>query len=234
MAEPIGPVWLRDGGGFPPGDQAGPDGLVAIGGDLRPETLLEAYERGIFPWPWDERSDVPMLWWCPDPRFVLYPERLHVSGSLHQRIGSGRFDLGMDTAFDEVVRACGTIERPGQEGTWITTEMVEAYLELHRLGWAHSIECRREGALVGGLYGVALGGVFFGESMFSREPDASKVAFAALVRQLDEWGFRFVDCQQETGHLRRLGACNVPRPRFLAELEDALTLPNRQGEWRFD
>ena len=140
----------------------------------------------------------------------------------------------MDTAFDEVVRACGTIERPGQEGTWITTEMVEAYLELHRLGWAHSIECRREGALVGGLYGVALGGVFFGESMFSREPDASKVAFAALVRQLDEWGFRFVDCQQETGHLRRLGACNVPRPRFLAELEDALTLPNRQGEWRFD
>ncbi len=234
MGEPVEPVWLDEGGGFPSGDQAGPEGLVAVGGDLRPETLLEAYEHGIFPWPWEEGTRVPMLWWCPDPRFVLYPAQLHVSRSLRQRVRSERFDVRMDSAFHEVVRACGTIERPGQLGTWITTEMVEAYQRLHDLGWAHSVECYREEELVGGLYGVSLGGVFFGESMFSREPDASKVALVRLVDQLVEWGFRFIDCQQETEHLRSLGAGNVSRQRFLAELEDALRLPNRQGAWRFD
>ena len=234
MVEPVEPVWLNEGDPFPPGDLAGPEGLVAIGGDLRPETLLEAYEHGIFPWPWDEGASVPMLWWCPDPRFVLYPAQMHVSHSLRQRVKSGRFEVRMDTAFLEVVRACGTIERPGQLGTWITTEMVEAYQRLHELGWAHSVECFREDSLVGGLYGVSLGGVFFGESMFSRETDASKVALVYLVGQLQDWGFRFIDCQQETEHLRSLGAGNVPRTRFLAELEDALHLPNRQGAWRFD
>ena len=227
-----GPVWLGDDSGFPPAEMATEQGLLAVGGDLRPDRLLAAYARGIFPWPWYDHQ--PMLWWCPDPRFVLHPEDLHVSESLEQRLRSGRFEVRLDTAFPEVMRGCATAKRPDDAGTWITDEMLEAYVEFHRLGHAHSAESWRDGELVGGLYGVALGGVFFGESMFHRETDASKVAFAVLVRQLGAWDFQLVDCQMETEHLRRFGARHVPRNRFLREVERYGKLPNRPGPWRLD
>jgi len=228
-----GPVWLGDDTEFPPVEHAGPGGLLAIGGDLAPERLLAGYRRGIFPWPWYE--DEPMLWWCPDPRFVLYPADLRVSKSLAQRIRSGRFEVRLDTAFAAVVDGCATTPRPvSGTGTWITPEMKDAYVRLHELGHAHSAESWLDGELVGGLYGVAIGGVFFGESMFHLRADASKVAFVALVRQLEQWGFPLVDCQLETPHLASLGARAIPRPRFLAELEQALALPNRPGPWRLE
>ena len=227
-----GPVWLGDDPTFPPAEMATEQGLLAVGGDLRPQRLLAAYARGIFPWPWYD--DEPMLWWCPDPRFVLHPGALHVSESLAQRLRSGRFEVRLDTAFEDVMRGCATANRPEGDGTWITEEMLEAYVEFHRLGYAHSAESWRDGTLVGGLYGVALGGVFFGESMFFRETDASKVAFAVLVRQLEAWGFRLVDCQMETAHLRRFGAHHVPRSRFLREVEKYGKLPHRPGPWRLD
>ncbi|MHC4548292.1 MAG: leucyl/phenylalanyl-tRNA--protein transferase [Planctomycetota bacterium] len=227
-----GPVFLGDAVEFPPAELATEQGLLAIGGDLRPERLLAAYARGIFPWPWFE--DRPMLWWCPDPRFVLYPGELHVGDSLEQRIRSGRFEVRLDTAFLEVMRGCAIAARPEEADTWITDEMLAAYGELHRLGHAHSAESWRDGELVGGLYGVALGGVFFGESMFFRDSDASKVAFAGLVRQLEAWGFGLVDCQLETEHLARFGARHIPRPRFLRQLEEFLGRPNRPGPWRLE
>jgi len=228
-----GPVWLGPRMDFPPVECAGPGGLLAVGGDLSPERLLAAYRRGIFPWPWSEAE--PMLWWCPDPRFVLHPADLRVSRSLEQRIRSGRFEVRLDTAFEEVVDGCAsTPRRDSGTETWITADMREAYIRLHALGHAHSAEAWRKGKLVGGLYGVALGAAFFGESMFHTETDASKVAFVRLVRQLATWGFRLVDCQLETPHLSRLGARGVPRKRFLAELANSLALPNREGRWRFD
>jgi leucyl/phenylalanyl-tRNA--protein transferase len=233
MERPRGPFWLHEGTGFPDPAQAGADGLLAIGGDLRPGRLVEAYRRGIFPWPSDDEG-MPMLWWCPDPRFVLYPGELHVGRSLEQRVRSNRFEVRLDSAFEEVIRACATAPRPDAAGTWITDEMIEAYLRLHELGHAHCVESRLEGELVGGLYGVALGGVFFGESMFATSADASKVAFVRLVRQLDAWGFRLIDCQQETDHLLRFGARAIPRTKFLGELKEALRLPNRGGAWRLE
>jgi leucyl/phenylalanyl-tRNA--protein transferase len=228
-----GPVWLGLRHDFPPPECAGPGGLLAVGGDLEPGRLLAAYRLGIFPWPWAETQ--PMLWWCPDPRFVLYPDELRVSRSLEQRIRSRRFDVRLDTAFREVVEGCArTPRRDSGTETWITPEMKDAYVRLHELGHAHSAEAWRDGSLVGGLYGVALGGVFFGESMFHRETDASKVAFVRLVRQLAGWGFRLVDCQLETPHLRSLGARAVQRKRFLREVAESLELPNRRGPWRLD
>jgi len=228
-----GPVWLGKKIEFPPPETAGPGGLLAIGGDLAPERLLEGYRHGIFPWPWYENE--PMLWWSPDPRSVLYPADLHVSRSLAQRIRSGRFEIRLDTAFADVVDGCAGTARPvsGTE-TWITPEMKAAYVRLHELGHSHSAESWLDGELVGGLYGVALGGVFFGESMFHRKPDASKVAFVALVRQLERWGFPLIDCQLDTPHLASLGARAIPRRRFLAELREALELPNHGVPWRFD
>lgn len=217
---------------FPPVEQASREGLIAMGGDLSPERLLAAYRNGIFPWPWSDR--LPMLWWCPDPRFVLYPEELRVTRSLEQRVKSGRFAVTLDTAFDQVVAACAQVRRREEPGTWITPEMRAAYAELHRLGHAHSTEAWREGRLAGGLYGVALGGAFFGESMFFHETDASKVAFVTLVRQLRRWGFRIVDCQIATDHLARFGARTIPRARFLEELAQALEIPNRRGPWRLE
>jgi leucyl/phenylalanyl-tRNA--protein transferase len=176
-----------------------------------------------------------MLWWCPDPRFVLYPPELHVSRSLAHRVRSRRFEVRLDTAFAQVVDGCATTPRAGTgTETWISPEMKAAYVRLHELGHAHSAECWRDGELRGGLYGVALGTVFFGESMFHRETDASKVALVRLVRQLRDWGFRLVDCQLETDHLKSLGARAIPRRRFLAELEEALKAPSRPGPWRFD
>ena len=207
------------------------DGLLAVGGDLRPERLLVAYASGIFPW-YSEGQEI--LWHAPDPRAVLCPGALAVSRSLAKVIRKDRFDVRLDTAFEAVIHACAEVPRPEQEGTWITNDMREAYTELYRLGFAHSVEAWQDGALVGGLYGVSLGSAFFGESMFALRPDASKVAFVQLVRQLAVWGFELIDCQMETDHLRRFGAEVWPRERFQEVLARCLRAPTRRGRWRFD
>jgi len=215
---------------FPPVEYA-EDGLLAVGGDLRPERLLLAYSRGIFPW-YEEGQ--PILWHSPDPRMVLLASEARVPRSLRKTLRKEVYRLTLDTAFREVVDGCASARRPGQPGTWITRAMKEAYTELHRLGVAHSVEAWRDGRLAGGLYGVSLGSVFFGESMFARSTDASKAAFAALTTQLGRWGIDLVDCQIYTEHLARFGACEWPRPRYLAALERALRAPTRSGRWSFD
>lgn len=220
---------------FPDPRASDAHGLLAYGGDLGAERLLAAYAQGVFPW----YDDVPILWFSPDPRWVLRPEDLHVGRSLAKRARAQPFALRMDTAFSEVIRACSEAPRQDQDGTWITAEMIEAYITLHELGFAHSIEAwdltgDDAGKLVGGLYGVSLGRAFFGESMFAREPDASKVAFAAFVRQLEIWNFDFVDCQVETPHLTRFGATEWSRSRFLEALDGALEADTRRGQWSFD
>jgi leucyl/phenylalanyl-tRNA--protein transferase len=212
---------------FPDPNEA-EDGLLAVGGDLGTQRLLVAYASGIFPW-YSEGQEI--LWHSPDPRVVLVPADLHVPRSLAKVMRRGRYEVRLDTAFPEVVRACAQIERPGETGTWITRDMQEAYIALHQLGFAHSAEAWVAGQLVGGLYGVSLGGAFFGESMFAARPDASKVAFVTLVRQLVQWGFDLVDCQMETPHLARFGAEGWPRPRFLEALQAALAKPTRRGTW---
>ncbi len=216
---------------FPPVEASTPEGLVAIGGDLRPERLLEAYRRGIFPWYSD---DQPILWWSPDPRTVLFPAKLKVSRSLRKTLRQGKFRVSLDQAFDAVMRACAGPRGNQPSGTWITPAMLEAYVRLHALGHAHSVEVWDDGQLVGGLYGVALGAAFFGESMFSRATDASKVAFVRLVRQLEAWGYTLVDCQVASAHLFSLGAEEIPRADFLARLAAALARPGRPAPWRFD
>ena len=216
---------------FPDPAWAEPDGLLAVGGDLRPERLLAAYALGIFPW-YDASS--PILWWSPDPRLVLEPERLHVSRSLQRTIRRGGYRVTADTAFERVIRRCAARERPGQRGTWITGDMREAYVRLHRLGFAHAFEAWEGEALAGGLYGVSLGAAFFGESMFADRPDASKVAFVRAVRWLASRGVRLVDCQVRTGHLVSLGAHEIPRREFLARLARALEAPTLRGAWRLD
>ena len=216
---------------FPPPEDAEPSGLLAVGGDLRPERLLLAYSLGIFPWPLVER---PLLWFSPDPRMVLAPGALRVSRSLARTLRRGRFEVRLDTSFAEVVRECAAVPRRGEVGTWITPELAAAYRRLHELGFAHSAEAWEDGRLVGGLYGVSLGGAFFGESMFAHRPDASKVAFVALVRQLAAWGFDLIDCQVYTDHLARFGAAEWPRERFLAALAASLERPSRCGPWRLD
>jgi leucyl/phenylalanyl-tRNA--protein transferase len=213
---------------FPPADEAEPDGLLCVGGDLRPERLLLAYAQGIFPW-YDE--DLPILWHSPDPRLVLLPGELRTSRSLQRRIRQGLFEVRLDTDFRAVITACAATPRGGEPGTWITDEMREAYCRLAELGFAHSAEAWHDGQLVGGLYGVSLGGCFFGESMFTRETDASKVAFATLVRQLARWDFDLVDCQVHTEHLVSLGAVEWPRARFLDTLSASLERPTRRGPW---
>lgn len=212
---------------FPPPHLA-EDGLLAIGGDLSPERLLTAYSLGIFPW-YDE--GLPILWHSPDPRMVLPAAALHVPRSLAKTMRRGTYRVTLDSAFREVVQACASMDRPGQEGTWITNEMIAAYQELHRLGFAHSVEAWEDGALVGGLYGVSLGSAFFGESMFSRAPDASKVAFVTLVKDLARRGITLIDCQVHTDHLARFGAEEWPRERFLDALDVALRDPTRKGKW---
>ena len=204
---------------FPSPELARKDGLLAIGGDLSEERLITAYSMGIFPW-YTEGS--PILWWAPDPRLVLFPEELKVSRSLRKVMNKGTFKVTMNTAFDEVVRSCSGMLRKGQEGTWITEDMIAAYTRLHKAGYAHSIESWYEGELAGGLYGITLGKAFFGESMFSRRSNASKVAFVWLVERLKEQGFRLIDCQVTTGHLLTLGAREVPRKMFLEILREAL------------
>lgn len=223
---------------FPPAHLASPEGLLAIGGDLRPERLLEGYRHGIFPW---YSEGQPLLWWSPDPRALLFLDRLRVSRSLRKTLRAGRFRVTMDHAFHAVITACadarprkGDADPDTGSGTWITPEMIAAYTQLHALGHAHSVECWQGEILAGGLYGVALGGAFFGESMFSRVSDASKVALAQLVAQLRGWDFAFIDCQLPSDHLFSLGAESVPRARFLVLLEQALAQPGRSGRWQIE
>lgn len=215
---------------FPDPRKADAEGLVAYGGDLHPQRVLAAYAQGVFPWPYDDTT--PLLWFSPDPRMVLRPAELHVSKSLQKIIAKQTFEVRFDSAFDEVIRQCATVRRPGQPGTWITGEMIRAYGTLHEMGFAHSAEAWHEGRLVGGLYGVSLGAAFFGESMFALRPNASKAAFVHLVRQLQAWEFHLVDCQVYTEHLARFGAAPWPRARFLDALADALAEPTRQGPWK--
>ena len=217
---------------FPSVEQASPEGLLAVGGDLRFERLLEAYRRGIFPW---YSEDQPILWWSPDPRTVLYPEKLHISRSLKPSLRPGHFTVTLDTCFGEIVEHCaGPRPQYPQGGTWITPAMMEAYVALHREGYAHSAETRLEGILVGGLYGVAIGGAFFAESMFTRVDNASKVALVFLIRQLRTWGFRLVDCQQSSPHVLRLGAEEIPRRLYIEQLASAVRQRDRRGRWQFD
>lgn len=203
---------------FPPPELAEPDGLLAIGGDLSPRRLLLAYRMGIFPW---YAPGTPILWWSPDPRLVLFPDELKVSHSLRRVLKKGRFRVTFDKAFRAVIEACALVRVRKGEETWLVPEMIEAYHRLHRIGAAHSVETWLDGALVGGLYGVALGRVFFGESMFSVVSDASKVALVHLVERLKALDFVFIDCQVTTGHLKRLGAREIPRSEFLEQLRRA-------------
>lgn len=223
--------WLDDDNPdwFPPTSRAlaDPDGLLAAGGDLSPERLLAAYRRGIFPW-FDDNQ--PILWWSPDPRFVLVPGNAKVSRSLGKRIRQGRFDVRIDTAFADVMRACAE-PRVGQDGTWITRSMYNAYTRLHTLGVAHSVESYADGELVGGLYGLSIGRVFFGESMFHKTTDASKVAFVDLCGRLDRAGFELIDCQVETSHLASLGAMHVPRHEFEALLARSVGAAPAGNPW---
>ena len=216
---------------FPPPDYADPSGLLAVGGDLSKERLLEAYRLGIFPWYSD---DQPILWWSPDPRLVLDLKDFKISLSLRKTLKKGVFQVTFDHAFEEVIQACAVVPRAAQNGTWITEEMQEAYINLHGLGYAHSVESWFGGKLAGGLYGVSLGKSFFGESMFHLKTDASKVALATLVEKLKSWDFHFIDSQMTTEHMVRLGAKELPRRIFLKRLQSALRHPTRRGRWRID
>lgn len=217
---------------FPPVELASPEGLLAIGGDLRSERLLEAYRHGIFPW---YNKGQPILWWSPDPRAVLLPPKLRISRSLRKTLRKGEYVVTLDTQFLSVINACAKPRVQNLEGgTWITPEMIEAYFHLYEQGYAHSVETWFEGTLVGGLYGVALGGIFFGESMFSQRPNASKFAFVHLVRQLEEWGYTHIDCQLPSAHLSSLGTEEIRRQDFLRMLDHTLALPDRLGAWQFD
>jgi leucyl/phenylalanyl-tRNA--protein transferase len=224
--------WLGPTDPFPPVDAAllEPNGLLAAGGDLTPARLLDAYRRGIFPWSAD---DEPILWWCPDPRMVLFVEELHVSRSLRKRLRSGVMTVTADRAFEEVIAGCAG-PREDSDGTWITPAISDAYGTLYRLGHAHSVETWMDGALVGGLYGVSIGRMFFGESMFARASDASKVALACLARQLQRWGFQLIDCQMSTAHLASLGAREIPRGEFVARVHALSGQPPVKGPWSFD
>jgi leucyl/phenylalanyl-tRNA---protein transferase len=215
--------WLRGDAPFPPVSKAlrSPNGLLCAGGELTPQRLLEAYRHGIFPW--FSEGD-PILWWSPDPRMVLFPDELKVSRSLGKTLRRGIYETRVDTVFREVMQACAE-PRDGQHGTWIMPEMIAAYTKLHHMGFAHSVESWQDGKLVGGLYGLALGKVFFGESMFMRAPDASKVALVRLVERLRAQGVRLIDCQQATGHLASLGAREIPRKEFSQILEESIQYP---------
>ncbi len=221
-----GPFWLGESPRFPSPELADENGLLALGGTLDTQRLLSAYSSGVFPWPLDDDWS-PMLWFSPDQRFVLFPGDLHVSRSLRGSLRNGGFEVRFDTDFEGVVQGCATAPRGLDTGTWITPEMIDAYTALHHEGHAHSFESWKEGELQGGVYGVALGRAFFAESMFYREPNASKVALVRMVESLGSLGFSLIDCQQRTENLKRFGACGVPRRRFLALLEKAVGQPTR-------
>ncbi len=221
--------WLDSEAPFPRVETAlrEPNGLLAAGADLSPERLLSAYRHGIFPW---YSESEPILWWSPDPRMVMYPAELNISRSLAKTLRNTCYEIRFDNAFDAVVAACAA-PRQGQRGTWITSEMRLAYHELHRLGFAHSVETWISGELAGGLYGVAIGGVFFGESMFTQVRDASKLAIVALVRQLLAEDIALIDCQFHTDHLQSLGARRVSRTDFLRQVADLVHNPRTEGNW---
>lgn len=224
--------WLRSGDPFPPLERAlgEPNGLLAAGADLSVERLVSAYERGIFPWYSDGQ---PILWWSPDPRMVLAPDKLKISRSLRKRLARDDYEVTADTAFEEVVRGCAA-PRSGHDGTWITDDMLAAYVRLHRAGYAHSIETWIGGRLAGGLYGVALGRMYYGESMFTRVPDASKIALVHLARHLERSGFGLIDCQMATAHLARFGAREIPRAAFVRKLRELVNYPRSTRKWRLD
>ena len=219
---------LGDDVSFPPTSATTPEGVIAVGDDLRVERLLAAYSRGIFPWP---VRGFPLLWFCPDPRFVLPLDSLHVGRSTRRAIRRGTFEVRFDTAFSEVIDHCAHAPRKDQDGTWITPALRNAFVRLHQLGFAHSIEAWCGDELAGGLYGVSIGTGFFGESMFARRPDASKVAFVTLAAHLRTWNFDFVDCQVETDHLARFGAHDWPRERFMEAVRRSTAQPTRKGLW---
>ncbi|MDF2180478.1 leucyl/phenylalanyl-tRNA--protein transferase [Neptuniibacter sp. CAU 1671] len=223
--------WLSDNTPFPPLNKAldDPNGLLAAGGTLNQGRLLDAYRRGIFPW---YSPGEPILWWSPDPRCVLIPEQLHVSRSLKKQMRSQTYEVCFDRNFPAVIDACAA-PRSASAGTWITREMRQSYIELHKSGYAHSVEMYQEGEIVGGLYGLALGKLFFGESMFSRRSNASKIAFVHLVEQLKKWGYALIDCQVSNPHLFSLGACEIPRQEFEDYLQRYLNVPHNH-HWDFE
>jgi len=224
----LGPLDL-----FPPVDMAHEEmgGLLAVGGGLQPDRLLEAYRQGIFPW---GTVDGLPLWYSPDPRMVLFPEEFRLTRSLRKTLRAGKFEVRFDTDFAGVMDACATTPRDGQDGTWITPEMKDAYCRLHELGWAHSVESYEGDTLVGGLYGLAIGRMFYGESMFSRRTDASKVAFAHLVRYLVAHQLGMIDCQMHTDHLASLGAREIPRHDFLTRLSALTVAASSRARWSAD
>jgi leucyl/phenylalanyl-tRNA--protein transferase len=224
--------WLEPHDPFPPVSRAlaEPNGLLAAGGDLSPGRLVDAYRHGIFPWYSD---DQPLLWWSPDPRMVLFPAELCVTRSLKKRLRRRDYEIRADTSFEQVMRACAE-PREGQDGTWITEDMIDAYCALHEQSLAHSVETWIGGELAGGLYGVALGRMFYGESMFTRATDASKLALAHLVTQLERWNFGMIDCQMKTPHLAAFGAREIPRAEFIRRLQELVNYAQPAGKWRFD
>ena len=236
MTESILPIpWLESGDEVTPLPDpetalTEPNGLLAIGGSLSPARLEAAYRSGIFPW---YSPGEPILWWSPDPRAILRPEQLHISRSMRRALRRADYGISLDTAFDAVVRECAA-PRADQPGTWITREMQAAYSRLHTAGLAHSIEVWRDDVLIGGLYGVSIGRAFFGESMFSRAANGSKIALIWLMRQIEAWGFDFLDCQLPTPHLESLGAVCIPRKRFLLALAASQRQPTRLGPWHLD
>lgn len=224
--------WLKTIDDFPPVTQAlsNPAGLLAAGGDLSAEWLVTAYSKGIFPW---FNNDQPILWWSLDPRMVLFPQELRIPHSLKRVMRKRQYEIRVDTAFKQVIEGCSR-PRAGQDGTWISPQMIAAYTELHRLGVAHSIETWINGELAGGLYGIALGRVFYGESMFTQVADASKIALVHLVRQLERWQFNVIDCQMNTAHLARFGAREIPRADFMQLLAQGIQAPAVALPWQLE
>lgn len=230
-----GPYWIDpydESGGFPDVSLAmkEPNGLLAVGGNLSPKRLIDAYHKGIFPWYTDGQ---PILWWSPNPRAVLFPDKLNISRSTLKTIRKGHYHITVDRAFQQVITQCAEPRADGN-GTWLTQQMIAAYSTLHELGYAHSAECWQGGELVGGLYGVALGRVFFGESMYSRQSDASKIAFIHLACQLKEWGYSIIDCQVHSKYLKSLGAIEIPRKDYINLINHWTRVPGQNKQWQLD
>lgn len=225
-------TFLDIGTPFPPVEQAllKPNGLLAAGGSLSAHRLLDAYRHGIFPW---FNTGEPILWWSPDPRMVLIPEKFNISRSLRKTLHDKRYEIRTDSAFEQVMRACAAPRRE-QAGTWIHEDMIAAYTELHQKGVAHSVEVWMDGNLVGGLYGISIGHMFYGESMFSHATDASKIALAHLTAQLQRWKYGMIDCQMSTPHLASLGAREIPRAEFMHRLKELIHCPDTPLKWQFD
>ena len=223
---------LHENTPFPPIEQAlrKPNGLLAVGGSLSTQRLLEAYRHGIFPW---FNAAEPILWWSPDPRMVLVPQEIKISRSLQKILRNMDYEVRADSAFEQVMCACAA-PRAGQSGTWIQQDMIKAYTKLHQMGMAHSVEVWVDNELAGGLYGVSIGRMFYGESMFSHRPNASKIALAHLCAQLQRWSYGMIDCQMNTPHLASLGAREIPRTEFILRLQELIHYPNRTSPWHFD